>query len=197
MADFCIVTAHPDLLVYVDSLQRKNAEALAFYPRVVFEREAERGRIYLGLLNGQPCGYIYVGSTANGSLRCHQVCIQYDVRRRLYGAMLVARIEQDATAAGVSFVSLRCGFDLAANEFWRSLGYRCIKIVDGGVRRMRRINIWRKELSASLFIPDEVEPATGVIDASVWRKGKMPGITTQFARGHKMAAYRRLVRGKS
>jgi TPR repeat protein len=43
----------------MDSLQKKNAEALSFYPKCVFEREAENWRILLGLLNGQPAGYLY------------------------------------------------------------------------------------------------------------------------------------------
>lgn len=61
------------MLKFIDLLQRKNAEALSFYPTQVFEREKENGRLYLGLLNGEPCGYIYVGS-AGGDVKCHQVC---------------------------------------------------------------------------------------------------------------------------
>lgn len=93
--DFVIVREHSNLVTYVDSLQRKNAEALSFYPLSAFEREAAKGRIFLGLLNGEPCGYIYVGA-APGDLKCHQVCIQYDVRRRLYGACLVQAMEDYA-----------------------------------------------------------------------------------------------------
>ena len=40
--DFVIVQTHPNLLIYVDSLQKKNAENLSFYPKQVFEREAEK-----------------------------------------------------------------------------------------------------------------------------------------------------------
>ena len=54
--DFQIVKVHPHLIAYVDSLQKKNAEALSFYPKCVFERESEKGRILLGILNGEPCG---------------------------------------------------------------------------------------------------------------------------------------------
>src|SRR5580698_5019525 len=88
MQDFFVVTQHPELIKYVDYLQKKNAEALSFYPRQVFERESEKGRVFLALLNNQPCGYIYVGAEGM-NVRCHQVCIQYDLRRKLYGAMLV------------------------------------------------------------------------------------------------------------
>jgi hypothetical protein len=66
---FTVVQEHLDLLAYVDALQKKNAEALAFYPRVVFEREAARGRLFLGLLHGEPCGYLYVGAGNAGPRR--------------------------------------------------------------------------------------------------------------------------------
>lgn len=177
------------LLTYVDHLQRKNAEALSFYPSATFEREAERGRIFLSLLNGEPCGYIYVGA-ANGTMRCHQVCIEYGLRRRLYGAALVAHVEAYAVARGVYACRLRCGFDLDANTFWRSMGYVCISVEQGGVRRMRKINVWRKQLQPELFLDLECEPATGKTDASVWRRGKQTGLVTQFVRGGAMQEYR-------
>lgn len=192
--DFAIVQTHPDLLVYVDSLQKKNAEALSFYPKQVFEREAEKGRIFLGLLNGEPCGYIYVGA-AGGDVKCHQVCIQYDARRRLYGAALVQALED--YAEGSLSITLRCGFDLDANQFWQSLGYRCISVQDGGIRRMRKINVWRKQLIAELFEDIAVEPAKGKADASVWRKNKQTGLVTQFVRGKAMRDYRARIIGEN
>jgi GNAT superfamily N-acetyltransferase len=192
--DFQIVQTHPDLLLYVDSLQKKNAEALSFYPTQVFEREAEKGRLFLGLLNGEPCGYIYVGAKG-GDVKCHQVCIQYDARRRLYGAAMVQALED--YAEGSFSITLRCGFDLEANSFWASLGYRCISVQDGGIRRMRKINVWRKQLIAELFEDIAVEPAEGKADASVWRKNKQTGLVTQFVRGKAMKDYRAKIIGEN
>ena len=191
--DFQIVKTHADLILYVDALQKKNAEALSFYPRSVFEREEKNGRIFLGLLNGEPAGYLYVGATG-GDVKCHQVCIQYDARRRLYGAALVQAMED--YAEGSFSITLRCGFDLEANKFWSGLGYSCIAIQDGGIRRMRKINVWRKQLQREMFADQLVEPATGKTDASVWRKNKQTGIVTQFVRGKAMRDYRaQIIRG--
>ena len=189
MDDFIIVKDHPDLLIYIDMLQKKNAEQLSFYPKQVFEREAKNGRLYLGLLNGQPCGYIYVGA-AGGDVKCHQVCIQYDLRRKLYGAMLVVAMETYANESSSNSITLRCGFDLDANQFWKELGYNCIAIQDGGIRRRRKINIWRKYLLPQMFEPVWIEPVEGKTDASLWRKHKSTGIVSQFDRGKKLDAYR-------
>lgn len=192
--DFVVVRSHPDLLAYIDSLQRKNAEALSFYPTQVFEREAERGRLFLGLLNGEPCGYIYVGAPPR--LRCHQVCIQYDARRRRYGEGLVLVMEDHAREVQAESITLRCGFDLDANDFWSACGYSCIGQADGGIRRMRTINVWRKELHPSLFGVLATEPASGKTDASVWRRHKDTGIVSQFVRGSRMQDYRAHILGK-
>lgn len=147
---FSIVTKHPDLLKYVVSLQAKNSNELGFLPRVVFERVADAGRLFLGLLNGEPCGYILVGSGWQGVLRRWQVCIQYDVRRRLYGAMLVEAAEQYGESVGCTQSLVRCASDLEANQFWQSIGYRLAGHEESGVARKSRrphINIWTKELS--------------------------------------------------
>ncbi len=187
--DFIVVQTHPQMIAFVDALQRKNAEALSFYPRQVFEREADKGRLFLGLLNGQPCGYIYVGAQSQ-DVKCHQVCIEYDARRRLYGASIVAVMEQYADEGRASSVTLRCGFDLDANDFWKSMGYDCVAHKIGGVRRMRTINVWRKQIRPELFQTLAIEPAKGVVDASLWRRNKQTGTVTQFVRGAAMRDYR-------
>ena len=189
MSDFVVLQEHPSMIDYIDGLQRKNAEALSFYPRQVFEREQAKGRLFLGMLNGEPCGYLYVGATG-GDMKCHQVCIQYDARRRLYGAAIVQVMEQYAWDGHCASITLRCGFDLDANDFWKAMGYRVIQHQEGGVRRMRTINIWRKQMSPELFETLAIEPAAGKVDASLWRKNKQTGTVTQFVRGSAMRDYR-------
>lgn len=194
MDDFVIVQSHPLLFSYIDKLQHENAESLSFYPISVFEREADKGRLFLGLLNGQPCGYLYCGAQRE-DCKCHQVCIQYDARRKLYGARLVVAMEDYAIQGGAYTLTLRCGFDLDANTFWNELGYKCVRVVDGGIRRMRKINVWRKQLKPELFQDTIVEPAKGKTDASIWRKHKQTGIVSQFHRGRSLEEYRSIIVG--
>jgi GNAT superfamily N-acetyltransferase len=189
MTDFLIIQDHPNMLTYIDMLQKKNAEALSFYPKVVFEREKENGRLFLGLLNGEPCGYIYMGA-GGGDVKCHQVCIEYDARRKLYGSMLTIAMEDYAKKHQSNSVTLRCGFDLDANKFWKENGYNVIKIVDGGIRRMRKINVWRKYLKPQLFEDVYLEPSVGKTNAFIWRKHKETGIISGFSRGKQINDYR-------
>ena len=177
------------MVEYIDSLQTKNSEALAFYPKQVFERELDTGHLFLGLLNGEPCGYLYVGSNGKRDVRCHQVCIEYDARRRLYGAVMVVAMEDYAEEGNALSITLRCGSDLEANDFWRSMGYSCIATKQGGVRRGRTINVWRKQLQESLFAT-EVEPSSDPTSQSFYKTHKTTGVLTGFHRGRSLSQYR-------
>jgi hypothetical protein len=99
-------------------------------------------------------------------------------------------MEDYAREHNASSMTLRCGFDLDANDFWGSLGYNVIAIQDGGVRRMRKINVWRKQFHPELFETVFLEPARGKADSRLWAKHKKTGIVTQFARGKAMRDYR-------
>ncbi len=194
--DFTVVTTHPDILLYVDSLQKKNSEALSFYPKSVFEREIEKGRVFLGMLGGEPCGYLYVGAQSR-DVKLHQVCIEYDARRRLYGEGIVKVMEDYAEEGRASSITLRCGFDLEANDFWSSMGYQCIAHKQGGVRRMRTINVWRKQLQVELFENPVLQPAEGKTNSSIWRKRDKQKTISPFSRGKKLDDYRGKVEDES
>jgi len=192
MDDFVIIKEHPLLLKYVDSLQKKNAEALSFYPMTVFEREKEKGRLFLSLLNGEPCGYIYAGAFKRET-RCHQVCIEFDARRNLYASALVCAVEEEALKNNSYALVLRCGFDLEANLFWKNLDYKCVDIQDGGIRRNRKINIWRKQLQPELFEDIHIEPASGKTSQILWSKHKQTGIVNAFHRGKSLKDYKAII----
>lgn len=157
-------------LTYIDSLQKKNAEELAFFPKIVFEREIDNFRILLALVNNEPAGYLYHGAFSN-ACKIHQACIQYDLRGQLYGAELVRNFISLCDAAGTSAITLRCGSDIAANSFWKAMGFYCQGITQGGVRRMRDINHWRYDIHAPLFIT-EMEPSNKAKSAKLWSKYK-------------------------
>ena len=190
MEDFAVVRTHPNILLYVDSLQKKNAEALSFYPKQVFEREIEKRRVFLGMLNGEPCGYLYVGAQRR-DVKIHQVCVEYDARRRLYASKIVSVMEQYAEEGRASSITLRCGFDLDANDFWQAMGYQCIAHKQGGARRMRVINVWRKQLQQELFKNEILIPAVGKTSSLLWRKNKTVAGISSFARGKVLQDYRK------
>lgn len=180
-------------LTYVDHLQKKNAEELAFYPKAVFEREVENQRILLALVNNQHAGYLYHGAMGLDKVnKIHQACIEYDLRGQWYGAGLVSQLESMNQVVGADGISLRCGSDIAANQFWQRMGFSCIDIKPGGVRRMRDINVWYKAIKAGLFDVDHIKPSDKKKDASIWSKRKNKSQSSML-RGKALLDYRNAI----
>lgn len=178
-------------LLYIDSLQRKNAEELSFYPSIVFEREIDNGRVLLALVNGEHAGYLYHGALRQ-SVNIHQACIQYDLRGMTYGSILVGSLLSTAALAAAYSVTCHCGSDIAANFFWRALGFRCESTTKGGVRRMRDINHWKYDIQEPLFTTEAV-PSERKADASLWRRTHSDSVS-QFIRGPSLRAYREMLK---
>jgi len=181
-------------LIFVDHLQKRNAEELAFYPKQVFEREIENERILLALVNNEPAGYLYHGAQrTSGFTKIHQACIEYDLRGNWYGAALCKLLEESGILLGIAGIQLRCGSDIAANRFWKLMGFKCVDVQPGGVRRMRDINVWMKELASSLFPYDFVDPSDKKKDASFWRRRGSRLSQSIMLRGQSLLDYRRKV----
>lgn len=191
------VTVRPAVLAdmtYIDFLQKKNAEDLSFYPLSVLEREVGHQRVVLAEVNQTPAGYLYHGSLSSATLRIHQACIQYDLRGYLYGAALVRWLADLGQVSGAQEIALRCGSDIAANGFWRAMGFECIAVTQGGARRMRDINAWRLPLTDQLF-SITVAPSSREKSAKAWGKARKAGISlgSQFKRGQDLVEYRALI----
>lgn len=145
-----------DDLRYITSLQDRNRESVGHLPTPAFEQRIGRGTILLGILNGEPCGYLFY-DCGDGIIRIPQACIQYDARRRHHGEALVAALLQ--ASGDADECRLRCAADLEANLFWQTLGFVCTAISEGGVRRKRLINTWVKPLRPRLIMPTEIAVA--------------------------------------
>jgi len=110
----------------------------------------------------------------------------------MYGAALVKVMEDYAKDAYT--ITLRCGFDLDANKFCAAMGYECVHHVEGGVRRMRTINVWRKQLIPEMFQQIPLIPAVGKTSSAIWAKNKPLVGISPFSRGNKMEIYRESIK---
>jgi hypothetical protein len=135
-------------LDYMMSLQRANRESVGGLPAPALQDRIDRGAAFLGLINGDPVSYLLC-DLRSGVLRMPQACVQYDARRREYGKQLVSAAFSHYSP--FDEVRLRCAADLEANLFWRSLGFECVGVMQGGARRGRLINCWQMWLGPSLL----------------------------------------------
>jgi hypothetical protein len=174
-------------LLYVDSLQRKNALELAFYPRVALQAALDDGRILGAEENGEPAGYLWHGPVRAGrDVFIYQACIDYDARRRLLGFGMVRQLIAKANAAHATGIRLRCASSSDSNEFWRAIGFYCTAVVPGGKSRLRDLNLWRTDLTPGLFRL-ETDPSSRVMDRTAYMRSLADGTNTlpsRFARKH-------------
>lgn len=175
-------------IVYIDALQRKNAENLAFYPVSVFEREIAASRVLLCGIYSDPCGYLWHGALGKKAA-IHQACIQYDVRGMLYGAHMVGSFIAICRSANVMDIGLRCGSDIEANHFWRRLGFLCIGVTKGGARRMRDINHWHLSLQPRMF-DVAIQASDKKKTSAAWNKRNTGIVASRFSRRKIMLNYR-------
>jgi len=150
--DFRLAETHD--LAFVVDLERKNKESLGFLPKMAIEERILSSTVILGRLNCEPFGYLLY-DTRGRDVNVLQACIQYDARRKLYGATMY---QWALTKWQADFVRLKCAADLESNLFWREMGLSCVAVVDGGKRRGRKINVWHHYLVPQL-ITTSVTPA--------------------------------------
>ena len=148
-------------LTYVESLMRKNYNALGFIPRTAIDRHDQLGQLWLQYENDEPCGYLIFGS---GWPVCKvwQCCIQIDARRQQSASQLMQSLITKCEDAGYSAISLRCADDLESNSFWSAFGFHFVKQSQGGMSRGRKINHWVFDLENSKqlrFFPAVQAPA--------------------------------------
>jgi GNAT superfamily N-acetyltransferase len=164
-------------VAYMDKLQRQALDDVSFYPRVALERGLAAGDVTWCEENGEPAGYLWHGPARAGRpLVIYQAVVDYDARRRSLGAGMVATVTDLARAAFCTGVRLRCASSSDSNEFWRVLGFRCIGVARGGIRRNRDINVWWSETQPTLLWVPDVEPSTVAISTAAYRaaNGAMP-----------------------
>lgn len=175
------------LLTYIDKLQRANADDLAFYPLSTLEKALAANQIMVAYENSEPCGYLWFGSVRSGyPITIYQACIDYDVRRRAHGWNLVADLMMIGRTAGANAIRLKCASSALSNDFWRAIGFDCVNVTRGGVKRGRDINHWWTAITEPLFQLPSVVPSTTPIDLSAYQSLKRQGVAmpSRFSRTH-------------
>lgn len=112
-------------IVYVDSLRRKESEAIGFIPWRRYEMEItgeRQGSILLAIENNDPVGFLYATHNRSGVTHIQQVAIQEDARRVERATALVNAVQRPTDW----LISLRCAADLEATEFWKALGFELL-----------------------------------------------------------------------
>ena len=124
---------HIDDFIYIDSLRKKEGQALGFIPKAVYEsillkkKVANRNRFLYSQIvltedNGEKTGYCYF-TYAGQDVHIQQIVIQNDARRLHRALMLLDYVEKVANEKGKTAITCRVAIDLESNLFWSACGY--------------------------------------------------------------------------
>jgi hypothetical protein len=159
--------AEPGDFAYIDSLRKKEGNALGFIPKAVYEGILGRcnadGRnrwrysdILVTVDNRDLTGFCLV-SYSGDMAKIFQIVVQQDARRWHRALMMAEEVERQALEHGKRGVTCRVAFDLESNWFWRAIGYIPVKQVtstwlnQGESKSRRPLWHYQKNIGNSLF----------------------------------------------
>lgn len=134
-------------LAFVLDLQRKHSNALGFLPRAAIDWYLLNDRVRLATENGEPAGYVLGRPAYRWAPLMRpitQAAVAMDAQRRHIGLSLVARVCEEAAAAGQIGVQSMCAEGLDANHFWLAAGFKLIGRLTPANTRGREMLCWRK-----------------------------------------------------
>lgn len=174
-------------VTYLDHLQKSNADDLAFYPLSTLEKALQAGHVLHCEENGETAGYLWFGAVRPGfDTIVYQACIDYEARRRHLGWAMVRDLIAIAKAGGATGIRLKCASSAESNAFWLAIGFECVAVKNGGIKRGRDLNCYRTDLTPVLFTLPTVRPSEKPIDLRDYHLAKRIGtaMPSPFSRTH-------------
>lgn len=155
-------------LLYVDSLRKKEGDALGFIPMAVYQSIAERITVanrnrflYQKLMvtqdNDDLTGFCLGSFFDEDKARIYQIVVQQDARRWQRAKLMCDAVESNAIRLGKKFVVARVACDLESVLFWNAIGYRIVAQTTSTWLNQkeslskRPLFIFEKQVSNSLF----------------------------------------------
>lgn len=153
-----IIDAPPKVTEYVDQIRQhadENRDALGFLPVTAYGEAALKGRLWVAVASDAPastafCGYLLFGDRFP-RLRVFQVYVRSGFRKSGIARSLIEKLKAYGEGHDYLTISARVASELAANSFWKSLGFRVAGQSLGG-KKGRTINRYALPLDVpSLF----------------------------------------------
>jgi predicted GNAT superfamily acetyltransferase len=127
--------AIPSDWLYIDSLRKKEGNALGFIPKdsymTVLERKTIRSRdarahlcnrVVVTTDNNDLTGFCFA-SFGTQYANIFQIVVQQDARRWHRALLMADEVEREAKQRGNFGIKCRVAYDLESNYFWRAIGY--------------------------------------------------------------------------
>lgn len=127
---------------------RVDPECIGWLPRVAYDNRHDRGELLILLRNDDIVGFVLMSRVSlYQELRCLQIWVRPDARMMIHGKTLIDHLERLAYSRGATVLRLWCAEDLAANLFWKQLGFRYRGWRHGPAKKGRRHALWMRRVN--------------------------------------------------
>lgn len=118
-----------------------NRDALGFLPRPKLEEAVKAERILVATIGRTIVGFVvFRHRKRDHQTTLSDICVSSAWRRCGVGKALVDALKKECICRKRHFIRLKCPVDLAANEFYRHIGFTHVNVEKG---RSRELNIWQ------------------------------------------------------
>lgn len=138
--------AQPSDLSFVEQLQRQWHDHVGFLPRAALVSYLEDSQLLIVYENDSPAGYLNWTCTNRGLVRLQQVAVEPEMLRSSIGSKIMNHIARAGVRGNCSIIRLRSRADLAANQFWPSLGFQLTATYLNPSKRMLPLIEWTRPL---------------------------------------------------
>jgi GNAT superfamily N-acetyltransferase len=136
------------------------AHAIGFLPTAAYTNRDAWGELLVLYNNDDLVAFCMMSKvSAYQELRCLQIWVRPDARMILHGRALIEKLNEIANDRGAKVLRLWCAEDLAANLFWKQLGFRYRGWRWGAHKKARRHALWCRRVTQQNQPPTPVTAA--------------------------------------
>lgn len=134
-----------ELLSLAKHAVRTSAHEIGWLTNAVYDQRHKNGHILSVTNNGDCVGFcMWLPNLVYAETRILQIWVRPDARLILHGRALVDALDEKSRNHACWWLRLWCGEDLAANTFWRALGFSHKATRAGRKLKGRRHLLWMR-----------------------------------------------------
>lgn len=141
---FVIRQATLEDLGVVKQLADQHKPELGFVLRPALEKSITDQELLVAHIEGQVVGFVHYHHRKDGQTTLYHIAVNANFRGQGIGKALVDALALESKLHGKERILLKCPADLAANSFYKSIGFSLLRDEEGNRRKLR---VWGTQIN--------------------------------------------------
>lgn len=135
----------------VKRLFDKHRAELGFVLRPALIKSIEGAEILVAVQASRVVGCVHYHHRRDGRTTLYHIAVEEHRRRTGVGAALIRALRDECDVRSASSIALKCPIELAANQFYKQLGFCLLRTETG---KHRQLNVWLLPLGGTKSLSD-------------------------------------------